>query len=315
MRKLMIILFLAVMITGCVSQVQTQPTTVPTDDSKPAKEDIIVAGDNNIYGDIHDSEIKFSGVIKIEGMDNMDFRSEEVSTVRPDIFKEGRFSVFDILVHLKERGDLEMEYHYDESMNTNVIDSINGEENWWYMVYYDGGWPENNNFRIDHYPYKDKMYIRILKEDKEMLDEIYEMFREEIARKNANNGKVIIPKVLLKGPKTNLVFENVEVRAHNLRNDVFQDGMITAVDTIMSLGDDKRITYDLQWYDSIGSAEIVRSYWVNRINDDKAYRSCGFVYEAGSEKYGGFKGNHIHLPSDTRIINSPEYVEYFWICL
>ncbi len=29
----------------------------------------------------------------------------------------------------------------------------------------------------------------------------------------------------------------------------------------------------------------------------------------------GFRGNHIHLPSDTRIINSPEYVLYYWICI
>ena len=70
-----------------------------------------------------------------------------------------------------------------------------------------------------------------------------------------------------------------------------------------------------QWYDYIGTASIVRSYWVDAIDDDKAIGTCGFVYEAGSEKYRWGAGNHIHLPSDTRMINSPEYVEFFWICL
>ena len=103
--------------------------------------------------------------------------------------------------------------------------------------------------------------------------------------------------------------------AHNLRNDVFRDDLITAIDVIMSLGDQHLINYELKHYDSIGSARIVRSYWVETIDGDTAHDRCGWVYEAGSTNYRGFTGNHIHLPSDTRILNSPEYVEYFWICI
>jgi hypothetical protein len=100
-----------------------------------------------------------------------------------------------------------------------------------------------------------------------------------------------------------------------LRSDVFQEGVITAIDTILSLGDMGKLPYELKWYDSIGSAQIVRQYFVERIDKDRAYDRCGFVYESGPFKYRGFQGNHIHLPSDTRLINSPEYVEYFWICI
>ena len=84
---------------------------------------------------------------------------------------------------------------------------------------------------------------------------------------------------------------------------------------ILSLADMGKITYELQWYEYIGTAGIVQSYWVEAINEDKAQGTCGFVYEAGSKTYTLAKGNHIHLPSDTRILNSPEYVEFFWICL
>lgn len=255
------------------------------------------------------------GTIKIETLGEFEFNPQDIETVRPDIFKEGHFSIFDILVHLDKDGAIAMDYHFDETMNTHVINSINGRENWWYMAYYDGGWPEKNVYRMDHYMYKDKMYIRILEEDKSMLDELYNAFREEIQRKEENGGRVIIPTVSIKGPKTELQFTNVEVTPHNLRNDTFQPGVITAIDVILSLSDENKLSYDLQWFDSIGSAGVVRSYWVSRIDDDVMRGRCGFVYEAGSLRDQGFRGNHIHIPSDTRVINSPEYEEWFWICL
>jgi hypothetical protein len=99
-----------------------------------------------------------------------------------------------------------------------------------------------------------------------------------------------------------------------MRSDAFKGGTITALDVILSLGDQGLIEYELQWYESIGSARIVKSYWVEAIDGDKAYGRCGFVYESGSLEFKG-SGNHIHLPSDTRILNSPEYVKFFWICI
>jgi len=108
-----------------------------------------------------------------------------------------------------------------------------------------------------------------------------------------------------------LHFENVLVEPHNLRSDTFQEGVITAIDIVLSLGDQGKIDYDLQWYNSIGSAEVVRSYWVERINDSQASGRCGFVYETGFPSF--HLRNHIHIPSDFRPINSPEYARWFWI--
>jgi hypothetical protein len=208
-----------------------------------------------------------------------------------------------------------MEYHLDKELNTYVIDSINGENNFWYEAYYDGGWPENNVFRMDHYPVKEKMTIKIFQTSDSEINDYYSIFRNEVSRKKENNGNIIIPEVLIRSPTNNLRLRNVLVTPHNLRNDVFQNGVITAIDVIMSLSDQEKLNYNLKWYDSIGSAEVVRDYWVEAINDDVAHGRCGFVYEAGSEKFNGFRGNHIHIPSDIRVLNSPEYVEWFWICL
>jgi len=273
---------------------------------------VYLNNENSYFIDLfNDSENE----IIIDGIGVFSFNPNNILSLRNDIFQSNHFSVFDILIYLDSNDFIELEYHFDESMNTHVIESINDKENWWYIAYYDGGWSENNVFRMDHYPYKDKMYIRIIREDSLKLDRIYNTFKDEIIRKSENDGRIIIPSVEIRGPSTNLIFYNVEVKPHNLRNDTFQNGVITGIDVILTLSDGNKLSHKLQWYDSIGSAGIVRSYWVDGINNDISYSRCGFVYESGSLIYNGFKGNHIHLPSDSRVLNSPEYMEWFWICI
>jgi hypothetical protein len=269
---------------------------------------------SRILGEATGTGIVEEGSIMIDGIGKFGFLPADIQTVRPDIFREDHFSVFDILVFLNDTGRIELDYHFDESLNTHVVDGINGGGGWWYMAYYDGGWPEANVFRMDHYPYKDRMYIRILREDPAIIERKYAAFQDEVARRK-NHETLIIPEVVIRGPTTDHTFTGVEVTAHDLRADIFQSGTITAADTILSLGDQGQLTYDLRWYDSIGSAEIVKSYYVDRIDADAASFRCGFVYEAGSTEFRGGRGNHIHLPSDTRVLNAPEYEEFFWICL
>jgi hypothetical protein len=208
-----------------------------------------------------------------------------------------------------------MKYHFEKDMNTHVIDSINEKENWWYEAFYDGGWSENNVFRMDHYTVKEKMTITLYQESRSEISNYYSIFNNEVSRISRNNGNVIIPEVIIRGQSKKLQFSNVLVSPHNLRDDVFQNDVITAIDVIMSLADQDELTYELQWYDSIGSTEIVRDYWIESINDDEAYGRCGFVYEEGSKEYKRFRGNHVHIPSDIRPLNSPEYEEWFWICI
>lgn len=272
---------------------------------------------NTIAGEVSNTVPMQEGQIMIGNVGDFKFDPGNIETVRDDIFSKRYFSIFDILVHLDNEEQINMEYHFDQSMNTYIIDSINDMKNWWHIAYYDGGWPERNVFRMDHYPYKDKMYISISEFEKSQLEEYYEVFREEIVRKEKNGGKIIIPEIIIRGPESGLLlFENIEIKPHNLRNDIFRSGTITAIDVIMTLGDEGKIRYDLNWHESIGfTAEIVKDYFVEGINDDISSGRCGFVYEEGSLRFKGFTGNHIHVPPDTRIINSPEYIEFFWICI
>ncbi len=172
-----------------------------------------------------------------------------------------------------------------------------------------------NAFRMDHYPWKEGTELRFMPEIPSRIEMIYSVFRNEVTRLNDNNGQAIIPEVFISSEQVEIYGRDVVVTAHNLRNDTFQDGVITAIDVIMSLGDQGMLTYELQWYDSIGDADVVRSYWVEAINGHKSFAVCGWVYESGSREFSRFFGNHIHLPSDVRVLNSPDYMEWFWICV
>jgi hypothetical protein len=146
------------------------------------------------------------------------------------------------------------------------------------------------------------------------LQAIYNTYIQEINRINNNSGTLIIPEVIIVGSNRDETrYHNIEVTAHNLRNDVFQEGVITAIDVILSMGDQGLLTYELKWYDTIGTA-VIRNYWVHAINGLQSFGRCGFVYEEGDNDYL-YGGNHIHIPSDIRVINSPEYLKYFFICI
>jgi hypothetical protein len=271
-------------------------------------------GDSLVIPKQDPGELTYPEYIRLYGED-FGFNPAEVETVRPDIFKPGAFSMFDILVHMDSRDFIDLEYHFDESMNTHVIDSVNGIENMWYHARYDGGWPEGNVFRMDHYPWKEGSRLELVQKSPERIDEIYSTFRAEVDRLQMNDGFVIIPEVSFVGRSFYETFTNVSVTAHSLRSDVFQEGIITGIDVILSLTNQGLITSELQWYDSMGDADIVRSYWVDSIMNDTSVGTCGWVYDSGALIFRGFLGNHIHLPSDTRVLNSPEYMQWFWICI
>ena len=73
--------------------------------------------------------------IHIENVGTFEIEPENLETVRSDVFTKGHFSVFDVLVHLDKKGDIDLVYHWDGSMNTHVIDSINGKVNGWFKAY------------------------------------------------------------------------------------------------------------------------------------------------------------------------------------
>jgi len=53
------------------------------------------------------------------------------------------------------------------------------------------------------------------------------------------------------------------------------------MDVIMSPGDQVAFTWSLAWYDSVGPADIYRSFVVERIGTDRLQDRYGFVCDTG----------------------------------
>jgi hypothetical protein len=169
---------------------------------------------------------------------------------------------------------------------------------------------------MDMYPYKNATTIRLHIAREQRVDDIYRTFRQEVARLAENGGKVILPELAIRAPGWNEVFHDVEVVAHDVRTDVLRPGVVTALDALLSLAEQGRLSgLKLTWYEHIGAADPVDSYWVEGIDESEAIGGCGFVYETGPRHFSDFSGSHIHIPSDVRVTLSPEYALWFWICL
>jgi hypothetical protein len=261
--------------------------------------------------------------VDIDGVGVFHVHAEGIQTLRPDIIQTPHFSIFDLVVKLGESGEIDLAYHYDERMATHVIDSIDGISGWWHEAHYSGGWFEKNAHRMDQYLVKDETFIRLYQERESRLVTLFTGFREEVERLEERDGIAIIPKVSIEGPgrAPGVIAENVIVTAHDSRLDLFQPGTITALDILLSLGEQGILTQlGVTWYDTIFTADPVDHYFVEQIRagevfDAQAYGSCGFVYEVGSRRLAGFSGAHIHIPTDARVLVSPEYALWFWICL
>ncbi len=257
------------------------------------------------------------GTVTVEGLGSFTFNPLDVQTTRPDIFTAGHFSVFDAVAYLAGQDWFPMKYHYDPALDTNVIDELDGRANWWYQAYYGAGWPEIDAYRMDMYPYQDGMVIRLNTQSEEYLGRLYNSFAEELLRKSVNRGRVVIPEVRI-GTEVHV---NVPVSAHDIRADVLQPGTVTALDVLLSLADQKKISeLKLTWYSNTGDSAPYDSYYVEQIDDDDgsydreaSAETGGWVYETGSREFAGYNGSHLQLPSDVRIIVSPEYMTWYWL--
>jgi len=257
---------------------------------------------------------------EIVGVGRFEVHPGDVEQLRPDIFRPGWVSVFDVIAHLGEAGQIDLAYHYDDAMATHVIDELNGTTGWWYEARYDGGWFERNVHRMDLYPVKDGTAVRLFADRPTRWEQVHRTFTDEVARLEENEGVLILPAVEIRGARGVLTFENVVVTPHNVRSDMLQPGVITALDIPVSLGEQGKLSIvGLTWYDRIGSADPVDHYFIERVEAEgflsQASGGCGFVYEVGPTLFAGFAGSHIHIPTDARVMVSPEYAEWFWLCL
>ncbi len=258
--------------------------------------------------------------LEIRGVGRFVVNPEGLKTRRPDIFRPGFLSVFDLVAHLADLGLIDLIYHYDPTMMTHVIESLNGLRGWWYDAHYAGGRFERTAVRMDHYPVKDGMRIVLYLEDPKRLAAIHQSFREEVDRLAQNEGRVVIPEVVIWGPRGTLAFREVPVRAHGVRAEMLQPGVITALDVLLSLGELGLLTkLGLVWHD-----QPLDCYKVELIAgegfDLEAGEGCTILQEVGSAILAPFPPAkvhtdvHVHLSPDLQVLVAPEYVRWRLVC-
>ncbi len=266
------------------------------------------------------------GIIEVRGKGTLGFDPSAIATLRPDIFVPGQFSVFDVLVHLAETGQIELVYTFDEALQTHVIESLNGLEGWWYDAHYEGGSFDRTVVRIDQFPVKDGMSIVVYLEDLERLTAIHEHFREEVARREANAGRIVVPTVTLRSSAETIVFENVEVSPHDVRSDVFQAGLVTMLDVLLSLGEQGLLDkLGLEWRTEDEGIAVVDGYYavsiVAGVFSPELVGSCVLTHQIGGTTIQDHLTphthtmSHIHLTAGLEVLVSPEAVEWLWVCL
>lgn len=256
--------------------------------------------------------------VEIDGVGTFFVDVAGIEAIRNDAFQPGRFSVFDLLLRLSHQGAIVLDQHFDETMQTYVIDRLNGRTGWWYETHYSGGRFEGNAVRMDLYPVKDGMRVRLYPGNEAWLQRLEESFRSEIARVEEGEGRVIIPQVIIRGHDWSRRFIDVEVVPHNARPDLFQPDVITCLDVLLSLGAQGRLKQvGFTWYERIGTADPVDTYYVELIaieeHSSLAYDRCGFVYQLGSPSL--HTNLLVHIPSDIHVLVCPEQISWRWICL
>jgi len=161
------------------------------------------------------------------------------------------------------------------------------------------------------------MSILLYLEDPARLEAIHQHFREEVARRAENDGAVIIPTVTLLSSTAIVEFNNVAVTAHDSRSDVFQAGVITMLDVLLSLGEQGALTeLGLDWREEDGDIPVVDGYYVVSVQAEgfapETTGSCVLTHQIYGETIAEFLSphthtmSHIHLTADLEVLVAPE---------
>jgi len=240
------------------------------------------------------------------GDDSFFFDSSDVETLNPDLYNPGHFSMFDVLSHLSQHGLFQLNYHFDISMNTHVIDSINGEPHWWYLAYYHQGSHEQNIVRMDHYLWKEGATFKLYKSEPRFLEKMYFLYRDEVTRRKENHGKLILPKIIVRGKTSSREFKEIEIVPYNMIKDIYKEGTTTVLDVLMTLKDQHGLECDIKWFKKYGKA-VINDYWLISIDGDRFAGKAGWAYEVGSFKY--WRGLYRpHIPIGSRVLVAPYYI-------
>ncbi|TKB53361.1 hypothetical protein [Ferrimonas aestuarii] len=263
---------------------------------------------------------------------NMD--GVKLDSIRDDVFAEGRGSFVDILLYVADKYDLDVELEWDEELQTHWIKSINGltglpeaideeakgqtQGGGWKMLVGQDIWEyekdpttgETTKFmykeeeiyhRMDLFPAKNDMSVIFVQAQPGEMEIRRKKYRTEMQRFKDNGNKLIIPEIVIDfNPEVRAVFNDIEVKPHNLRPDLYKKDVLTELDAWLSLQDawkDKGLNIQWSYWPKLSTRANVQGYVATAISFNgidsqghiinQTYTNngvCGFVHHTGERE-------------------------------
>ncbi len=234
-----------------------------------------------------------------------------ITAVRSDVFAEGYYSIFDVILALCNKHRMAVEYEYDEEAKCNFITSLNGSSgSYWYTAQYHGGVRnEAHQIRWDEALWKPGLSVSVSKNSPPISQ-----YKTAAARDG--DGFTIIPSVKVE----NQTFTDVKVTPHDYlatgskqpHLKPFKPGVITILDVLLSLQDEGKVNnVRMTYYDFIDflrPGSYIGSYYVTRINDENHSGHTGWEY---TYTHSGLSDEAIHITLDINVIHGIDKLVFF----
>lgn len=267
-----------------------------------------------------------------------------ISTVRPDIFAPGYFSVFDVIIAVAERNGMQVEYYYDEECKTHFITSVNQhQDDFWYRFAYHapdlGDLNKQNATRWDELLWRPGLSIRLT--TGENLAELKTEFAEEIERET-NLGNVIPSLIFMINPSdfegnpsgsgritVTREYNDIHITPHDLRatgypshySKPFQPGVITSIDIPLSLMDMGLLNAVTNVFYTNFAGNYIDSYYVVELGfpDSGSVHASGrqgFVYLTNNGAPNNLPNNadfQFHITADIAVLHAPDFTLWRWL--
>lgn len=164
------------------------------------------------------------------------------------------------------------------------------------LDYYDDGL-ETVYDRLDETLIRDQTIIRIMPTSPAYRDRMWQTQKAEVDFKAANGGKVMLAEITLDMDDTDgyvdesihTIAKDIEVKAYNLRTDIYREGVITQLDHVISAAvasvDTGEADFGFTYWPTLSTRAKLGSYVMNSIDGVRAEGLDGWNYAAGMNDY------------------------------
>lgn len=268
-----------------------------------------------------------------------------ITSVRPDIFASGFYSMFDVILAVAKENGIAVEYSWDPSRKTHFIEAIDGRRaDYWYRFSYDAGSGNQaelglrREYRWDEALWRPGVWIQVT--EGEALDELRSAYLREVQRE-AEQGHVVPLVSISVNPSSyqgnpqgsdritvTREFRNVRVTPHGTRSAgtaapysrPFQPGVATSLDVLLSLRDQGALSLVSSVFYTHFGGHYIDSHYVTAlgfpgVGTAHASGRHGFTYTTGNgtpQRMVNNANRTFHITSDIAVLHAPDFSTWVW---